>query len=225
MNKLEEYFWNNPDKKLNVHKWHHYFKIYDKHFKKFIGKNPTILEIGLYKGGSLEMWNYYFDNECSIYGIDINPDCLNIPQNLNSNNLHITIGNQEDRDFWRDYLKVNPKFDIVIDDGGHTMNQQIITYEELYESISDNGVYLCEDLHTSYWDEYGGELNKKSSFIEYSKNFIDMINFHHIRSHPSDDYFIKSKKFREITNSIHYYDSIIVLEKEVDLIIPTASVR
>ena len=52
-----------------------------------------------------------------------------------------------------------------------------------------------------------------------------MINVYHIREHLSIDDLIKSKKFRQITNSIHYYDSIIVLEKEVDLKTPEASVR
>tara|TARA_Y200000002_G_scaffold370219_1_gene365438 strand:+ start:899 stop:1249 length:351 start_codon:yes stop_codon:yes gene_type:complete len=38
--------------------------------KQFIGKNPNALEIGIIHGGSIEMWNYYFDNKCYIYGID-----------------------------------------------------------------------------------------------------------------------------------------------------------
>lgn len=225
MNKFEYFFWNKPDKKLKIHKWHHYFKIYDKHFKRFIGKNPTILEIGVSCGGSLEMWNYYFDNKCTIYGIDIDANCSNVPERLQSDNIHISIGDQENRIFWQDYLKDKPRFDIVIEDGGHHMNQQIVTYEELYEHVADDGVYLCEDLHTSYRNEYGGGLNNKQTFIEYSKKFIDMINFYHIRDNLSNDDCIKSKKFRQITSSIHYYDSIIVLEKEVDLITPDASVR
>jgi hypothetical protein len=85
----------------------------------------------------------------------------------------------------------------------------------VYGHVSDNGVYLCEDLHTSYWTEWGGSLNKPGTFIEYSKNFIDMINFHHIK----DD--LKEKKalyekFRKTTNSITYYDSVIVLEKKLN---------
>ena len=58
MNKLEDYFYN-KEKKLPVHKWLHYFDIYDRHFKRFIGKNPVILEVGVAEGGSLEMWNYF----------------------------------------------------------------------------------------------------------------------------------------------------------------------
>ena len=72
-----------------------------------------------------------------------------------------------------------PKIDILIDDGGHSMNQQIISFEELYSHIKEDGIYLCEDLHTSYWKTYGGGYKNKESFIEYSKNFIDYINAFH----------------------------------------------
>ena len=180
MNKFEDYFFN-KEKTCKVDKWHHYLKIYDRHFSKFIGKNPVILEIGVYYGGSLEMLNHYFDNKCRIYGLDINGECLKVPFTLKKTNITIEIGDQENREFWRNFLKNKPKFDIVIDDGGHTMNQQIVTYEELYDHVSDNGVYLCEDLHTSYWSDWGGSLHKPSTFIEYSKNFIDRINFFHIK--------------------------------------------
>jgi hypothetical protein len=66
MNKLELFFHKNENKKLKMDKWHHYFKIYDRHFKHFMNKNPIILEIGVYNGGSLEMWNHYFDGQCTI---------------------------------------------------------------------------------------------------------------------------------------------------------------
>jgi len=46
------------------------------------------------------------------------------------------------------------------------MHEQIITFEEIYNHINQNGVYLCEDTHTSYWPEYNGGLLKKDTFIE-----------------------------------------------------------
>ena len=222
-NKLYNYFWNEK-KKLNVYKWHHYFDIYDTHFKKFQDKYPIILEIGVARGGSLEMWNHYFDGNCFIYGIDINQECLNIPSKLNLNNIQIDIGDQSDRDFWKTYLKDKPKFDIVIEDGGHTMNQQIVTYEELIDHVDDNGVYLCEDLHTSYWKEYNGWLQKKNSFIEYSKNFVDMLNYYHIRQELGK-YKPIYEKFRKTIKSVHYYDSVIVLEKKRDDLKPVATIK
>lgn len=228
-NKLADYFWN-KDKKLSVHKWHHYFKIYNHHFKRFIGKNPTILEIGIYKGGSLEMWNDYFDGKCQIYGIDNNKNCLNVPNVLEVDNINVTLGDQSNRDFWKEYLKDKPKFDIVIEDGGHTMTQQIVTYEELIDHVSDNGVYLCEDLHTSYWGEWGGKLKDPNTFIEYSKSFVDMLNYYHIQSHKSSKKLNEKdeeiyKKFRRRIQSVHYYDSVIVLELDKDDEIPVATVR
>jgi 23S rRNA U2552 (ribose-2'-O)-methylase RlmE/FtsJ len=213
MNKLENYFFNKK-KKLPVHKWHHYFEIYDNHFSRFLNKNPNILEIGVEKGGSLEMWNYYFDGKCNIYGIDIDETCLEVPNQLGVSNIQIDIGDQEDRNFWKQYLKDKPKFDIVIEDGGHTMKQQIVTFEELYDHVDESGIYLCEDLHTSYWDlHYSGGYKKPDTFVEYSKNFIDGINSQHITDQTEG--LDKFKKIRETTKSIHYYDSVIVLEKGV----------
>lgn len=224
-NKLEDYFWNKT-KVSSVHKWHHYFKIYERHFKKFIGKNPSILEIGVQEGGSLEMWNYYFDGNCQIYGVDIDEACLDVVHRLNCKNIHISIGDQNDREFWKNFLKGKLKFDIVIDDGGHMMSQQIVTYEELINHVSDVGVYLCEDLHTSYWSLYGGKLKNPDTFVEYSKNFVDMLNYHHI---PKDDLDAKSigtyMNFRKRVKSVHYYDSVIVLELYKDEKAPVTSIK
>lgn len=213
MNKLEDYFYN-KEKKLPVHKWLHYFKIYDRHFKKFIGKNPVILEVGVAQGGSLEMWDYYFDGQCQIYGIDLNPECKDVPEKLGKNNIKVFIGSQDDRNFLKKVKEEIPKIDIIIEDGGHLMNQQIVTYEELYDHLNDDGVYLAEDLHTSYWQEYGSFYKNPNSFIEYTKNFIDYINAYHIRENID-------LHFRKTTESIHYYDSVIVLERKKDLEKPT----
>lgn len=229
-NKFADYFWNKK-KTLKIHKWHHYFRIYDIHFNRFINKNPVILEIGVQNGGSLEMWNSYFDGKCKIYGIDIDKKCLDIPKKLKANNIKIDIGNQEKRDFWKKYLKDKPKFDIVIDDGGHTMSQQIITYEELINHMTDNGVYLCEDLHTSYWRNWGGQLRNPKTFIEYSKKFIDMLHWYHLRKDKysskklTDDDKRIYKRFRKMVHSVHYYDSIIVLELCKDIEEPLTSFR
>jgi hypothetical protein len=89
------------------------------------------------------------------------------------------------------------------------MKQQIHTFEELFPKISANGVYLCEDLHTSYWPEYGGGYKRKGSFIEYSKKFIDSLHAWHAirkRKMPVSD-------FTRTAHSLHYYDSVLVIEK------------
>lgn len=202
MNELEEYFRNNNDKLIN--KWMHYFDVYDRHFRRFKGKEIVVLEIGVFQGGSLQMWKNYFGDKAKIYGVDINPHC----KELEEENVEIFIGSQSDRNFLRKVKQSIPPIDILIDDGGHTMLQQIITFEELFGHVKDEGVYLCEDLHTSYQVFYGGGHKRNGTFIEYSKNFIDYINAHH-----SEQRGLKVNEFTRSVNSLHYYDSILVVEK------------
>jgi len=90
--KLKNFFYKEEKKHL-IHKWEHYFDIYEDSFKKFIGKNPVILEIGIFKGGSIDMWNYYFDNQCTIYAIDIDEEVLKLKDDF-GDNVHIMIGDQ-----------------------------------------------------------------------------------------------------------------------------------
>ncbi|MBE0640134.1 MAG: class I SAM-dependent methyltransferase [Bacteroidales bacterium] len=202
MSDLEKYFRQN-DKRL-IHKWVHYFDVYDRHFSKYRNKDIVILEIGVSQGGSLQMWKNYFGTEAKIYGIDINPRC----KELEEENINIFIGSQSDRNFLREVKKQVPPIDILIDDGGHTMVQQIISFEELFDHVKEEGVYLCEDLHTSYRIKYGGGHKRRGTFIEYTKNFIDFLNAYH-----SEQKSLGVNNFTKSVDSIHYYDSIIVIEK------------
>ncbi|MDR3006929.1 MAG: class I SAM-dependent methyltransferase [Sphingobacterium sp.] len=202
MNELETYFRNNDAKLIN--KWMHYFDVYDRHFNRFKGKEIVVLEVGVFQGGSLQMWKNYFGDRAKIYGIDINPHC----KELEEENVEIFIGSQSDRKFLRQVKESIPPIDILIDDGGHTMIQQIVTFEELFDHVKDDGVYLCEDLHTSYQVFYGGGHKRNGTFIEYSKNFIDYINAYH-----SEQRGLKVNGFTRSVSSLHYYDSILVVEK------------
>ena len=202
ISQLENYFYKN--KKNLIHKWDHYFEIYDRHFKKYKDKDIVLLEVGVSRGGSLQMWSDYFGKGSKFFGIDIDPRC----KEFENENTKIFIGSQSDRKFL-DYVKDNiPPVDILIDDGGHYMNQQIILFEELFGYIKKNGVYLCEDTHSSYWLVFGGGYKRRGTFIEYSKNFIDMLNAFH-----SEQSKYKINNFTKSVNSIHYYDSVLVIEK------------
>jgi hypothetical protein len=76
----------------------------------------------------------------------------------------------------------------------------------MFSHIKNDGIYLCEDCHTSYWPSFGGGYKRKGTFIEYSKNFIDQINAYHIR-------LLKLNDVTHYVNSITYYDSVIVIKK------------
>ncbi len=201
-NDLKKYFLKNKGRLIT--KWMHYFDIYDAHFSRYRGTDVHIVEFGVFQGGSLSMWKHYFGSKCKIYGVDINPEC----KKFEEENVKIFIGDQEDKSFLKELAKKIPRIDILLDDGGHTMKQQINTFEVLFPKIDDNGVYMCEDLHTSYWSEYYGGYNKKGTFIEYSKSFIDYINAWHSRAIN-----LKVNDFTKSARSLHYYDSILVVEK------------
>jgi hypothetical protein len=203
MNELERYFKDNTGKLID--KWQHYFDIYDRHFARFKGKDVCLVEFGVFQGGSLQMWKHYFGPKAKIYGIDINPHC----KQLEEDQIEIIIGDQEDRNFLRSLAARIPHIDILLDDGGHTMKQQLCTYEELFTHVAANGVYLCEDLHTSYWPEWGGGYRRRGTFIEFSKNFIDLIHAWH-SVQPKR---FAVNEFTKSVHSLHYYDSILVIEK------------
>ncbi|HYE55213.1 MAG TPA: class I SAM-dependent methyltransferase [Chitinophagaceae bacterium] len=189
-----------------IHKWDHYFDVYEKHFSRYIGKKVNILEIGISHGGSMQLWKKYFGDQAHIYAIDVEPQC----KKLEEPNTTVFIGSQSDPDFLQQVMKQLPDLDIIIDDGGHTMQQQKVSFETLYLKLKDGGVYIIEDTHTSYWQEFNGGLRNRNSFIEYSKKLIDSLYAAHI---------VNKSKLRvdEITQHIQcisFYDSMVVFEKQ-----------
>jgi cephalosporin hydroxylase len=202
-NPLTTYFYKNKGRL--IHKWLHYFDIYHRHFAPYRKKPITIVEFGVYHGGSLQMWKHYFGKKARIYGIDINESC----RNLEEKQVTIRIGDQANRKFLRELRKEIGPIDILIEDGGHTMEQQKVTFEEMFPAVKDGGIYLVEDLHTSYWKEYGGQYKKQDTFIEFAKGLIDDMHAYHSRDkkkHQITDY---TKQIK----GMHVYDSIIVFDK------------
>jgi len=186
-------------------KWKHYFDIYHRHFERFRGRSPVVIEIGVYHGGSLQMWKQYFGPGARIIGVDVNPRV----RELGEEGIEIEIGDQGDRAFLASLAKRFGPIDILIDDGGHTMPQQIGTVESLFNSVSAEGVIFVEDTHTSYWREYGGGLRAQFTFMQFAKHLVDELNAWHSRDRQS----FAPSAFTRATRSIHFYDSVVVIEK------------
>jgi len=140
-NPLLQYFDSHHSGK-GIWKWRHYFEIYHRHFAKFVGREVHIVEIGVFSGGSLDMWKAYFGPRCHVYGVDIEPAC----KNYEGDRVKIFIGDQADRKFWKTFREQVPALDILVDDGGHVPEQQIITLEEILPHLRPGGVFLCEDV-------------------------------------------------------------------------------
>ena len=110
-NPLEEYFVRNNARL--IHKWAHYFEIYHRHFYSFRGRQITLMEFGVYRGGSLQMWKHYFGGRARIVGVDIDPAC----KEFEEPQIEIHIGDQADNDFLRQLRQKIGPVDILIDDG------------------------------------------------------------------------------------------------------------
>ena len=193
----------NNHKGRRVTKWNHYLDIYEKLFIPFKNKEIKLLELGVMYGGSLQLFKQYFEKG-HIYGIDIYEECLKYEEPR----ISINIGSSNDEKFLKAFGESNGKFDIIIDDASHRMSHQINAFESLFPFLNNNGIFVIEDVHTSYWLDFGGGHKRKGTFIEYSKNLIDYLNSQY--SEQSD---FRSNYYSKNIYSISFYDSIVVIEK------------
>ena len=128
---------------------HGFIDVYEPYFNE-VSNSKHILEIGVYYGGSLKYLSDKF-KDGNIYGIDIEDKTQ-----YDGERVKTYIVNQEDRDSLNGFLKeVDVEFDIIIDDGGHTMKQQQISFGILFKRLKKGGIYILEDLHTSRIENFG----------------------------------------------------------------------
>ena len=213
---LQRFFVSASHKPIN--RWHHYFPIYHRYFDALRIRPVVFLEIGVYKGGSLQMWKEYFPAGSRIIGVDRNPDC----RKHEDCGAEVFIGDAAEPSFWRDVLPHVGPLDIVIDDGGHTSLQQINAFEAIYPQVRDGGIYLVEDTHCSFWPSYIDTPDGKS-FLQYAHektrelhdwtSQYDMLmpRFNTPREQRQGE--CRASEFCRSTNSIHFYDSVVVFEK------------
>jgi hypothetical protein len=185
-----------------IWKWIHYFDVYHRHFEKYRGKEVHILEIGIYSGGSLKMWRDYFGPRCHIYGVDIEGAC----KKYEGDQVKVFIGDQSDRSFWEDFKKQVPKLDIVVDDGGHFPHQQVPTLEALLPHLRPGGVFLCEDVQSSF-----NELASYANGLVHDLNSDALLT-----TDPGDSErrtVVKTTPFQAAIHSIHFYPFVVAIEK------------
>ena len=175
-----------------------YFSVYDTLLEEYIGKDIIFVEIGVLDGGSLFMWREFFGEEARIIGIEINESA----KVWEDYGFEIFIGSQSDPKFWQDFYDEIGKVDIVLDDGGHTYQQQIVTVECSLENIRPEGKIIIEDTYTSYGKEYGYPSNY--SFIKYASNLVDGMNLRTPK--------IKTKKrTNNIISNVSFFESMVAI--------------
>lgn len=193
LNPLEAYF-DQHTVGPGLWKWRHYFEIYHRHFEKFVGREVHIVEIGVFSGGSLEMWRNYFGTDSRVYGVDVERAC----RAYEGERVRVFIGDQGDAAFWDDFAHQVPTIDIVIDDGSHVPADQIVTLEALLPRIRPGGVYLCEDIH--------GPSNE---FHDYVDGLSRQLHSMGTGDTPHDR---RPTELQRIVQSVHLYPFVAVIE-------------
>jgi hypothetical protein len=175
-----------------------YFPVYERVFERFIGKGITFVEVGVLDGGSLFMWRDYFQN-ARVIGIDFNPAV----EKWRAHGFEIFVGDQSSPAFWDNFYRQVGPIDVLLDDGGHTNYQQIVTADYAVRNVRDGGVLLVEDIHSSYMKSFGNP--SRYSFINFAKHVVDALNsrFPEIAGTPSNDYARR-------VYSTEFYESIVV---------------
>jgi Methyltransferase domain len=199
-------FFNARTEGRGIWKWDHYFDAYHRHFARFRGEEVHILEIGIYSGGSLEMWHDYFGPRCHVYGVDVEEAC----RRYEDEQTTVFIGDQADRAFWRRFRSAVPVLDIVVDDGGHQTDQQANSVEELLPHLRPGGVYVVEDHHGT-----------RNQFAAYMSGLVDAFNAYSGMADHTDPERRKvsaARGFQSAIDSIHTYPFLTVIEKRRDAV-------
>jgi hypothetical protein len=207
---LERLFWTHTGRL--VYKWPHYLLIHQRYlggfktgFRQADGtlRPLRLLEIGVSHGGSLELWRRFLGPEAVIYGIDIDPRCAI----LDRPDLPVRIGSQADPVFLATVVMEMGGVDIVIDDGSHVAVHQQASIDVLLPMLSDAGLYIVEDIQTSYWGPWQGGYRRPGTFIELAKSIVDdMHGWYH------GDPVTRPLAKTGIT-AVTFHDGIVVIEK------------
>ena len=210
---LRDLFW--AHRGLLSNKWEQYIPIYESELGPHLerGAPLALLEIGVQNGGSLEIWHKLLPPQSRVVGLDLNERCHELKL---SEGIELYIGDATHEAFIDSALG-ETCFDIVIDDGSHRSKDVIASFTILFRRLKPGGIYIVEDLHTSYWPAYGGGFRAEGSSIEWAKNFVDAINVDHIESTSElpDDELARLHAFNTEIARIAFYDSLFVLQKHL----------
>lgn len=190
-----------------IHKWLHYFSIYDQLLGPYVGTPLKMLEIGVSKGGSLDLWRRFFGPDAVIFGIDVDPACAA----FDGGSAQVRIGSQDDPQFLRKVVGEMGGLDVVLDDGSHLASHQRASFDVLFPLLSEGGLYLIEDMHTAYWPGYEGGLRRRGTAIEFLKAKIDDMHAHYRRLG------INNTSSIPCIESIQFFDSIACVKKRQQL--------
>ncbi len=206
--------------RLGSDKWTSYFKAYDKHFSHFRDEPISLLEIGVQNGGSLEIWGKYFPQAERLIGCDIEEKCGDLT--FEDPRIKVFIGDANTVVTAEKIFADTPEFDLIIDDGSHLVEDVLRSFAIYFPRVKEGGVYVVEDLHTSYWKPWGGGTDITLSSMGFLKLLADLTNqaFWHNKNAQfnllkpfADRYGVALDANEMIIEEISFSDSVCIIRK------------
>ena len=202
--------------------FHNYTEIYSKYFASLKDKPIKFLEIGIYKGNSVKLWESYF-SQAELHFVDITPGYI---QYFSTRSHYHFVDQANKQEMINFAQSVGGNFDIIVDDGGHTMQMQMNSFHALFPYVKSGGMYIIEDLHTSYWKIYGGNGTfaqpraGKGTTIQFLQGLVDEMNYTGAVTQCADRNKVSPELQRNLNIyqdqifSIHFYQSVCIIIKK-----------
>ena len=197
-------------------KWgdHRYTPHYERHFAHLRDREMVVLELGIggyYRkgdgGASLKMWKYFFPR-AQVVGVDIRDKTF-----VNEPRIRGFQGSQTDRELMERIVKRFGAPTIVVDDGSHQPPHVIESFQILFPMLVDGGIYVIEDIQTSYWPAWHGsmDLDDPNTSMAMVKRLLDGLNHEEFL----DESYEPSYTDRHVV-AVHCYHNLVVIEKGVN---------
>jgi cephalosporin hydroxylase len=191
---------------------HSYLNLYEQLLsnKKYTAKN--ILEIGICTGGSIKLWKDYFVNAENIYGLD-NKDEETLFKEVGYDlNIHdvkdlwnhirdpkvslLTSSDAYDSTFVTNtFAENNITFDVVVDDGPHTLESMIKCIDLYCPLLKDDGILIIEDVQDWAWIE-----TLSNQVPDNLKPYIETYDLRPIKNRWDDIVFVVNKNKNNLTS-------------------------
>jgi hypothetical protein len=177
---------------------HGFTEIYERFFYPLKYEPIKIFEIGIEWGGSLRLWERYFP-KASVYGIDIADK-----SSMDSKRIHTFVADQADRNQLKHFIRTyGNAYDIILDDGGHAMDQQQISFGFLFPYLKPGGYYIIEDVHSSlpdYYRDLGLDYHVKDDETNTTLRMIQ--NF--VETKKIESQYLRPEETRYLNRHIEY---------------------
>jgi demethylmacrocin O-methyltransferase len=194
-------------------KWgvHRYTPHYERHFAHLRDREMLVLELGIggyarerQGGASLKMWKWFFPR-AEVVGVDIEDKSF-----VDEPRITSVQGSQTDRRLMRRLAKRFGAPTIVIDDGSHRPPQVIKSFQILFPMLEDGGLYVIEDVQTSYWPAWKGslDLDDPSTSMAMVKRLLDGLNHEEFL----DEGYEASYTDLHVV-AVHCYHNLVIVEK------------